>query len=91
MESIQSLVGYSLQSEVGGRLDRVRINRLQAIGEDEDLGQLGEPLQGICPDVRRILRGIITGEVQGASWSSKCAVKAAMALSGRLRVTCRMS
>lgn len=53
-----SSCGYTVRSELDGRLARVHVNRLKRVpsGRDVDAEQ---PQQGLWPDVRRVLRGVL--------------------------------
>jgi hypothetical protein len=55
----QSDVSYVLRSEIEGKSARVHVNRLRKIAEDEDLAETGDPITGIWPDSRRILRAVL--------------------------------
>lgn len=52
-------MSYELLSEVGGRRARVHVSQLKRIGNDAEFHDAGDPQQGIWPDARRILRGIV--------------------------------
>jgi hypothetical protein len=52
----QSDVSYVLRSEIEGKSALVHVNRLRKIAEDEDFAETGDPLAGMWPDSRRILR-----------------------------------
>jgi Tfp pilus assembly protein PilZ len=52
-------VGYSAVSELDGKTARVHVNRLKAVPEGREI-DASEPEQGLWPDVRRVLRGILS-------------------------------
>jgi hypothetical protein len=53
-----SAVGYPAVSGLEGRTARVHVNRLKA-GPDGREVDTSEPEQGLWPDVRRVLRGVL--------------------------------
>ena len=56
--------GYSIRSELGEKLARVHVNRLKKIPEGL-LAEAGSPQQGLWPDVRREVRGILAKRGSG--------------------------
>jgi hypothetical protein len=55
----QSDVSYVLRSGIEGKKARFHVNRLRKLAEDEDLAETGNPMTGMWPDSRRILRAVL--------------------------------
>jgi hypothetical protein len=53
-----SAVGYSAVSELVGKTARVHVNRLKAVPDGRKV-DTSAPEQGLWPDVRRVLRGVL--------------------------------
>jgi transposase InsO family protein len=53
-----SAVGYVLESVLGGKRARVHVNRLRKI-DSETLQETEDPREGMWPDTRRVLRGLV--------------------------------
>jgi hypothetical protein len=53
-----SAVGYSAVSELEGKTARVHVNRLKAVPDGREV-DASAPEQGLWPDVRRVLRGVL--------------------------------
>jgi hypothetical protein len=53
-----SAVGYSAVSELEGKTARVHVNRLKAVPDGREV-DTSAPEQGLWPDVRRVLRGVL--------------------------------
>jgi hypothetical protein len=51
-------VGYSAVSELEGETARVHVNRLKAVPDGRKV-DTSAPEQGLWPDVRRVLRGVL--------------------------------
>jgi len=56
IESKLSDISYILKSEVGEKTARVHVNRLRRFSEDFE--ETGDPIGGVFPDTRRILKSI---------------------------------
>jgi hypothetical protein len=54
-----SAVGYSAVSELEGKTERVHVNRLKAVPDGREV-DASVPEQGLWPDVRRVLRGVLS-------------------------------
>jgi hypothetical protein len=59
-----SAVGYTAVSELEGKTARVHVNRLKAVPDGREV-DAPAPEQGLCPDVRRVLRGILSKSTVG--------------------------
>jgi hypothetical protein len=53
-----SAVGYSAVSELKGKTARVHVNRLKAVPDGRKV-DTSAPEQGLWPDVRHVLRGVL--------------------------------
>jgi hypothetical protein len=53
-----SAVGFSAVSELEGKTARVYVNRLKAVPDGREV-DMSAPEQGLWPDVRRVLRGVL--------------------------------
>lgn len=57
-------VGYIVESELGRKIARVHVNRLRKVPERRDI-YAAQWEQGLCPDVRRVLRGVLDHRTVG--------------------------
>jgi hypothetical protein len=53
-----SVVGYSAVRELEGKTARVQVNRLKVVPDGPEV-DASAPEQGLWPDVRRVLRGVL--------------------------------
>jgi len=67
VQEVLTNVSYIVKSEVGLDVARVHVNRLQKY--DEDICETGDPIDGVFPDSRRIIKSIIGEKIRdGKRW-----------------------
>jgi hypothetical protein len=54
-----SAVGYTAVSKLEGKMARVHVNRLKAVPDGREV-DVSAPEQGLWPDVRHVLRGVLS-------------------------------
>jgi hypothetical protein len=59
-----SAVGYTTVSELEGKTARIHVNRLKAVPDGREVDE-SAPEQGLWPDVRRVLRGVLSKRTAG--------------------------